>query len=195
MLEILVILIGILIPLGLAKRGRGRRMGKYIKGNVDEGVVLTTLAAKTLVSALFDETPDEEVFCTSVIATWSIAEFTANAGDGPILVGLAHGDYSDAEIEQVIENTGSWSRGDLVSQEIGNRKVRIVGKFDLSNVGANVFTGPAALNDGMPVKTKLNWGIITGATLKIWAYNLGTSPLADTAPVVTANGHANLFAR
>ena len=171
----------------LAKRGRGkgRSMGRYIKGRVDEELSLSTLATKTLTATTFDETVNERSLVSSIVATWSVRD--ATAGEGPILVGVAHGDYSNAEIEEVIENLGSWDEGDKVSQERAKRLVRQIGTLTL-------VSGDAVLNDGKAVKTKLNWVLNQGVTLKIWAYNLGLGSLT-TGGVVQAEGHANLWPR
>ncbi len=161
----------------------------YIKGQVDETLTLGTLAAKTLISVTFDEVTSEQMRCSSVQAIWSLGTYTPTLNAGPILIGIAHSDYTDAEIEAVIESTGSWDRGDKISQEIGKRLVRRIGVFDTPD-DAN---DEVVLNDGKPIKTKLNWHLNTGKTLRLWAYNQGTAALATTNPAVRAQGHANLW--
>ena len=190
MLEILVILA--LFTVLAAKKGRrsGRRMTGYLKGNVEEQLALgSTLAANTLIATDFDEVVTERKLCSSIVATYDLANLVA--GQGPILFGIAHSDYTAAEIEEVIENTGSWDGGNLISQEISKRKIRIlgtfVGEFDTGTVDVR-------WNDGRPVKTKLNWILKTGATLKVWAYNLGAN-LSTTSPELTVSGHVNLWAK
>ncbi len=166
-------------------------MGKYIRGSVDESTAGGTLAAKTLVSVNFDETVRERTLISSIVATYSLSNWTPTAAAGPVLIGLAHVDYSNAEIESFIEATGSWDEGDLVQQEISKRRIRRIGIFDAP-------TGPtdeAVLNDGRPIKTKLNWTLLQGQTLALWIYNLGTGAFAGTDPVVHAEGHANLWPR
>ncbi len=178
----------------MAKKGRGRRrrsMGRYIKGRVDEDLDMGTLAAKTLVGTTFDETVNERTLVSSIVASWSISGWTPGIDDGPVIFGVAHGDYSDAEIEEVIENTGSWDEGNKISQEISKRLVRTIGSFDTPADANSV----VAVNEGRPVKTKLNWILNQGVRLKIWAYNAGTSAFATTNPIVHAAGHANLFPR
>ncbi len=166
-------------------------MGKYIRGDMDEQLSLGTLAAKTAVKGNFDQTVNERTFVSSVVATWALSEFTKSSGDGPILVGLAHSDYSAAEIEAVIENAGSWNEGDLVAQEVGARKIRRIGIFATPDDEAQT----VVLNDGRPIKSKLGWTLLQGQTLAQWAYNLGTSALATTAPTLNTQGHANLWPR
>ncbi len=166
-------------------------MGKYIRGNVDEEVVLSTLVARTLISEIFDETVNERTRVSSVEATYSLKDIVAAVDDGLITVGLAHSDYTDAEIEAVIENTGSWNEGDKVQQEVAKRLVRVVGTFPITQAateGAQVYV----LNDGKPIKTKLNWIMLQGQSLRLFAYNGGSSALTGSASVFSY-GHANLF--
>ncbi len=165
-------------------------MGKYIRGRVNENLSLGTLAPVTLVSVIFDESPIERTLVSSIVVTYSMENKTVGGGDGPILLGIAHSDYTDAEIEEVIENAGSWNEGDLVqSKEIARRLVRTVGVFE--ETGPNLSS--QVLNGGSPITTKLNWILATGKTLRLWAYNLGNSALDTTVPVVHAEGHANLW--
>lgn len=167
------------------------RMSKYIKGNVDERLVLTTLAARTLQGVDFAETVNERTRVSSIRAAYSMDSFTQGTDDGPVMVGIAHSDYTDAEIEQVIEAVQSWNEGDKIAQEVGARLVRTIGIFENpSSATASVW-----LNDGKPIKTKLNWTLNQGQTLRLWAYNLGQSAFATTAPIVYIQGHANLWPR
>ncbi len=165
------------------------RMSRYVRGNVDEDLPLLTLAAKTLLGVSFDESVREQARITSMIAAWTLTDWTAGAGDGPIIVGVAHSDYTDAEIEAVLEATGSWDIGDKVAQEVASRLVRIVGTFRSAPAGT---FEQVTLNQGRPIKTKLNWKFATGNSLKVFAYNAGIAALA-TGSIVNVNGHANIF--
>lgn len=170
---------------------RSRRMsGSYIKGIVDEELPLGTLAAKSLVRVPFDEVAAEKTFISSIVASYSMNNWTNVLEAGPILIGIAHSDYTAAEIEEVIENTGSWNRGDKIAQERSKRLIRIIGQFSTEGItGAKV-----SLNDGKPIKTKLGWSLNTGRGLSLWAYNLGVAAVATTDPNVFASGHCNLWA-
>ncbi len=151
---------------------------------------LGTLAARTLVSAPISDTVQERTLVSSVVTAWAISDFTSAAGTGPFAVGVAHSDYTDAEIEAVLENTGSWDEGDLVQQEVAKRKVRRIGVINTPDGAA---TKSFVLNDGDPIKTKLNWILTQGQTLRIWVYNLGDAAIATTDPDITVSGHANLW--
>ncbi len=166
-------------------------MRKYIRGNVSEQLTLTTLAAQTLVSVDFDEVTEERMLASSIVGSYSIRDFTPATGDGPVKIGIAHSDYSDAELEEWMEQTDSWDEGDLIGQEVAKRKIRTIGIF--RNPDSATLT--QVLKTGLPIKTKLNWILRTGQTLSLWAYNMGSSAFATTAPIVEIEGHVNLWPR
>lgn len=163
----------------------------YLRGSVDESLSLGTLAPLVVIGDNFDEVVEGRTRLSSIVAVYSLSNATPGAAIGPVLVGLAHSDYTDAEIEQWIETTGSWSRGDMVqTKEIAQRRIRKVGVFSSWVDGASAIV---VLNDGKPIKTKLNWQLEEGQTAKLWAYNMGGVAFATTDPVVKAQGHANLW--
>lgn len=170
-------------------RKRGNRFANYIKGNIDVDIALGTLASKTAIIGAVGDTVNDTARVSSVRATYSLSGFTAIENAGPILVGLMHSDYSGAELEEFLENVTNWSMGDLVSQEVANRKIRRIGAFTVpASAGQAVH-----LNDGKPITTKLNWKLSEGQTLDFWAYNMGSQPLATTDPNVDVSGFANLW--
>ncbi len=170
-------------------KNKGRKFRKYLRGNINHGFDLATLAGSTAAGSTISDTVTEKAWVSSVLARWSIHDWTPAVNEGPIVCGLAHSDYSTAEIEQWFENTGSWEAHDLVQQEIAKRKIRLVG----------IFQNPAAvgessvLNNGLPVRTKCGWMLGTGQTLRPWVYNVGTAALATTGPQLEVAGHANLW--
>ncbi len=189
MIEIILL---IMIIMMAKKRSSGRRrMGRYIRGEVDEELALGTLNAKVVVSAGFDNQVVERTFISSVVARWAMKNVTPSATAGPVLVGLAHGDYTAAEIEEWIENTGGWAEADQIGQEVGKRKIRKVGIFPNSDS----VTQAVVLNNGKAIRTKCGWILTTGQSLQAWAYNLGTGSFATTDPSVDIQGHANLWPR
>ncbi len=172
------------------RKGRRRSMRGYLKGNVQESLSLGTLGADSLVADTWDESPEEKTLVSSIVCTWSLDQLTAP--QGPIIFGVAHSDYSDNEIEAVIENVASWDQGSKVEQEIAKRLVRQIGQF-VSPTGAGEGLTDVSFNDGKPVKTKLNWRLNSGDTLKMWAYNVSASALSTSVPIMRCNGHANLW--
>ncbi len=168
-----------------------RRRGRYLKGSVDEQLDLSTLAPATLISVDFDEAVNERTLISSIVYDASMKGFTPATDVGPIMVGVAHGDYSDPEIEAVIENLGSWNEGNKISQEISKRLVRILGIFPSPSSALDSVN----LNDGLTKKAKLNWILLQGQSLTYWAYNLGQAAVATTDPRLQLSGHANLWPR
>ncbi len=175
----------------MVKRKGRRKFRRYVRGQVNERMALGTLAGQTLIGAQYDESVNERTFVSSLVAVHSLQGMSISADDGPIMVGVAHSDYTDAEVEAFIENAASWNEGDLVGQEIGKRKVKIIGIFPSSGaVDANL---PQLLNAGRLIRTKLKWILLQGQSLRQWAYNVGTSALATTDPIYDVEGHVNLW--
>lgn len=135
-------------------------------------IALLTLATDTALAATMVGTAVSSYRCASVSGTWTLSALTA--GEGPITVGISHGDYSVAEIKECIEAGSSIDPGDKTQQERANRLIRIVGTM----TGAN-----ASLNDGRPVKTKLNWFIPVGQHINMFAFNESVSTLTTGANV------------
>ncbi len=123
---------------------------------------LGTLTDGDVISAALTQVVNDTRLGIYLKATHTMRGLTA--GQGPIEVGVAHSDYSAAEIEECLESLGNWDLGDKVAQEQSNRKVRRIGEF----------SGEAAvetLNDGKPIYTKLNWKLAEGDTIQYWARN------------------------
>ncbi len=172
---------------------KGRKYRKYLKGKIDVANVLGTLAANTLTSATVSGSVAERTYISSVDCAWSLADLTVVVDQGPITVGIAHSDYTDAEIEAFIENSGSWNEGNLTAQEVAGRKIRIVGTFSNEGVAAEA-AQTAVLNDGEIIHTKCGWIQNVGTNIASWAYNTGAQPLTTGANVHVI-GHANLWPR
>ncbi len=167
-------------------------MGRYIRGNVDEELALGGLTAKDVVGVVMDEVVDDRTLVSSIVATYSITNLTDTPSMGPIVVGIAHSDYSDPEVEAYLEQTGQWNESDLIAtREVSRRLIRRVGAFS-TDPSANT---TLVLNDGKPIRTKLNWLLAEGQTLRLWCYNSGTVDVGTTTPVIHVNGHVNLWPR
>lgn len=160
----------------------------YIKGNIDIDLDLGTLAAKTGLLAPTN-TVLEKRRVSSIKCMYTMSGRTISDNVGPAMVLVAHSDYTLSEIEAWIEQTSSWDEGNLVGQEISNRRIRKIGTFP----GSRNNTEASPLNDGKPIRTKLNWVLTTGQGLNFVAYNLGTAPYATTDPNMNVQGQANLF--
>ncbi len=164
---------------------------RYTRGNIRDNMALGTLAAADVITTSLGNV-NGRTKVSSIKAVHSMSGFTVIDNAGPIMVGVCHGDYSDQEVEDWIEQSEStsWDRGDLPAAEISGRKIRKIGTFE--QVGQSL--GTQVLNDGKPITTKLNWILEDGQSIRLWAYNTGTVAVGTTDPQVVTDGHANLWA-
>ncbi len=185
MMSLLILaLVALVLPVAMAKRRSRRRWNpnNFVNRAVSS-LALSTLAASDLISGALTNVSDNEYRAISLKMTWAIRGLTA--GEGPITVGVAHGDYTAAEIEEWFESTTTMTRADQIGRERGNRKCRQIGTFP--GLSSN-----ESLNDGKPLHTRLNWAIPDGIALNMWAFNSGSGTLT-TGAVVTPTGQ--LFGR
>ncbi len=181
-------IVAIMMIVLLAKHGRRRR---YIRGALSHKLQLGTLAAGALISTTVTDTLPEEAWFSSIKAVFSLNKWTAGADDGPIWVGIAHSDYTTAEILEWVANTQSWDTDNKIQQEVARRKIRQIGMF--STEGGDSGASNYVLNDGRQFRVKTGWMLGTGQTARFWAYNAGGSALATTDPAFRVHGHANLW--
>ncbi len=172
MLEILIVLVATLF---LAKRGSSQRYSLR-RVRLTSGDALGTLGSATALVQGLTGSSTISYRAVTIKATWTITGLTE--GEGPIVVGYAHSNYTVTEIKQAIEAAAAISPGLKVEEEQANRLVRIVG----------VFSGQAnrSLNDGRPIKTRLNWLIPAGSSgteINQFAYNDGSGALTTGANV------------
>ncbi len=116
----------------------------------------------------------------SLDMAWGIVDLGAGSDDG-FTFGVAHSDYSAAEIEECLEATGSMDIGDKIEQERANRLVREIGTVSPQ---AAVAGGGATFNDGKRVKTRLNWVLAIGDSLSVWVRNASSANYTTGANIV-----------
>ncbi len=177
MLEILVVM-AVIIFVIMAKHGKGRRYPPLRVLPYSVSAAAGTLANGAVATATVANTVDQRMWFMSQECTWGIRDFTA--GEGPIVVGVAHSDYTAAEIEECLEAQAAWDSGNLVAREQARRKVRTVGTFAVASANET-------LNDGRPIKTKLNWYTQLGETLDIFIWNKSGATLT-TGGIVVVDG-------
>ncbi len=155
-------------------RKRSKRRGRLFVPRVSESIALGALASNTLIKADFANTLDQECWAISMDVEVIIHDFTA--GNGPVVFGVAHGDYEQQEIEEWLEANGSWKSSDKIEQEQARRKCRLIGTFDLTEQ-----QGQEKFREGQVVRVKLGFKIEDGETLSLWAYNDGTAVMTTGA--------------
>ncbi len=190
---VMVAFIAILCMTQMATKSQRRaNFSKYINGSIDHRLQIgSTLAANTLIGSNITQVTVDTCRISSIKCSYSLNNFTPTANAGPVIVGVAHSDYTDAEVEQWLETSGSWDRGNTSAREQRSRMVRQIGRFAIGPDGAN--TDAQVLNFGRPIKTKLNWLLTEGQTVKFWAFNAGSVALATTNANFEIQGDANLW--
>lgn len=134
-----------------------------LTGNLDVGA----LAAADLIAGPLVAVAADTYRCISIDASYVWKDVQATIDDGAQF-GVSHSDYSASEVEECLEATGSIDLGDKVAQERANRLVREIGIFASSPDGAS---GGVPFNNGMPVKTRLNWLLSIGDVINLWVRN------------------------
>ena len=154
------------------RKPKGRRQALAVI-NVDESIVLSTLADNAVLGV--DSDPfGREFYAISADLYWGLDGLTA--GQGPIVVGCAHNDYTDVEVAENLNTTGMEDPGDMIAKEQGHRLVRRAGQF--SGVGTN-----EVLNDGEKLRIRLGFVITDGFSLAFWAQNKSNATLTTGAAI------------
>lgn len=156
------------------RRGRGRVQQNMRGVTIQPTLPLGTLLTKDTIAGTLIVASDTEYRLLNVNASWTW-DSIQNAGEGPIMVGIAAGDYSLAEIEEAIESFGSVSIGNRIEQEHAQRLVRQVAVLDEVIQTAN---------DGLSIKVKLNWKVPIGKTVQLFAYNMSGATIATGSAVL-----------
>ncbi len=158
---------------------RPKRRAFTLRGvRASPSISLGALAAITVFAGAIFGNADGAYRIMSYTGTWSIENHTA--GEGPIVVGFAHGSYTVTQIKEAIESGASISIGNKLADEHAGRLVRRIGTFSGNST-------EETLNDGKPIKTRLNWAIPIGTNFNLFAYNDSTATLT-TGTIVRTNG-------
>ncbi len=159
----------------MAKRRR-RRGGKgFVAIPIDGTLNLLTLAgATTILVDAFPAALEEDFYAISMDLNAQIINLTAGEGD-PMTCGLAHGDYTAAQVEENLELT-FLGPGSKLEQERSRRLVRKAGIF-LSEVVNHTTMRLFGKTGSGQVRTKLKFVIQNGKNLSIWVHNKSGSAL------------------
>ncbi len=154
----------VLLGLGVAVIGAARKRNRnrnFVAIPIDSGITLSTLANATALSGSLVAALTEDLYCISADLTWSIQGLTP--GEGPVYVGVAHGDYSDTEITEAL-TVSLTGPGNKIEQERSRRLVRRAGGFP-------GILAEEVLNDGRPLRIKLKFTVQNPKTIKLFAFN------------------------
>ncbi len=147
---------------------KGSRRFNLRRVKVAASTALGALATLDVVSAALTSTAADKYRVISAKLAYTWLDIAAVIDDGAQF-GLAHSDYSAAEIEECLEATGNIDLGDKIAQEQGNRLVRQIGTF--GSLQGAVVGGGRVWNHGEMIHTKLNWLMSASDTLVLWVRN------------------------
>ncbi len=156
----------------MAKHGKRRFNLRRVR--VTPSLALGTLSPAIVIAGGISGAASNTYRAVSVHMTWT-AELLL---EGPVIVGYAHSDYTITEIKESIEASASIDPGRKIEREKANRLVRLVGALSPDE---------DSLNDGRPVKTKLNWLIAPGDEVNAFAYN-DSSAVLTTGAIIHPTG-------
>ena len=154
------------------RQSRYRRNTNFVALPVDVTKSLLALAADGVDKGDVMTSPFEHnIRIISVDLMWMLRQFTP--GEGPVEVGLAHGDYTTTEIKETLdlELLGPARK---IEQERAGRLIRRV----LSFPGASA---DEVRPETGHLRTRLNWKIQSGEDLEIWAAPRGGITLTTGA--------------
>ncbi len=150
----------------MARKPTKRRKFNLRRVRVSKAAAVGALAAADLIAVTLSGpyTNMTRIVSAKLMFSW----IDKTLADGGMEFGLAHGDYSAAEIEECLEASTSPDIGDKIAQERANRMVRSLGTISGAQ---SVDLGEAAFNDGRPIHVKLNWLIPDDENLIVWMKN------------------------
>ncbi len=165
------------------RRRRSRRRFNLRKVRIASFVNAGALASLDVIVGPITNNLSDDMRFMSVDLTYSLDDIGATQDDGQEF-GLAHSDYTAAEIEEALEASQSIDLGNKVASEQANRLVRVIGNFQ----GAPGTGAGKSFNNGLPVKTKLNWKMSSGDQLSLWIRN-GSGTVYTTGARVSILGN------
>ncbi len=166
----------------MPNKGRKRRFNLR-KVKVASAVAAGALAAGDVISTAVTNDADNTLRFISLDCSYSWSNIGAIIDDAATF-GVAHSDYTAAEVEECLEAATSMDIGDKVAQEQANRLVREIGT--ISGFVGTAAAG-ASFNDGKKFKTRLNWLMAIGDTLNLWIRN-SSGTVWTTGSSLTING-------
>lgn len=136
-----------------------------------------TLALSTLVDNIVISNPLLPAFTRRfrVISTkLNVTMIGTTLTEGPISVGFAHSDYSNAEIAES-NDIALLSTSSKIEQERSRRLVRKIGQFAGNEVNQEL----RGNRGGEFIRTRLNWAIEEDFALSMWAQNKSGATLTS----------------
>ncbi len=156
----------------MAHKSRRRSRKGFVALPFNTSLALSTLSNGAVLSVdIFGGNFTEDFYAISVDMVASIR--AATAGEGPIGIGFAHSDYSDAQIAEALAPV-LLGPGNKIEQERARRAVRRHGMLP------GLLT-EETMGDGLPKRTTLKFLVSSGKALSVWGENQSGAALAGGA--------------
>ncbi len=159
----------------MAKR-RSRKGGLKV-ARFDAQVALSTLGAATIILGDMLGTINNEHYAISMDAYVSVQDHTA--AEGPLDVGVAHGDYTTTEVGEWFNSTNLIGGTDQVQKEHNRRKCRDIGRLSGLSTQEILFDGGAK-------RVRLGFMVEDGATMNIFVFNRDDDALTTGTTVLVS---------
>ncbi len=157
-----------------------KRKGGVIALRVDHQLAVLAPTTGQITATILADTVVNRLWLISV--TWVLAFRDNTPADGPLYVGVAHSDYTAAQILEWYNAQGNWDRSDKIAEEQARRKIRRIGIFPGGGTDE-------VLNNGNEFKTYLGMMLEEGDTLEMFIINEGGAT-RTTGGVVEFHGTA-----
>ncbi len=151
----------------MARKTSKRRRGGVKAIRVDATTTLGALASGVFITGILIPTVEQEHFAISMDISVTMGDHTV--AQGPLAVGVAHGDYTVAEISEWFNSTGVMA-GDQIALERSRRKIRDICALDGEATTEKAF-------DGSVKRIPLRFKVEDGESVNIWAMNQDDDPL------------------
>ncbi len=165
----------------LLDMGKNRRRGSrgFVAMPVSGSVLPSTLASGIVIKSNLMSNLSEDFYCISADLAFQIRDGTV--GEGPLQVGIAHGDYSVTEIKEYLDVDYS-NPGDKIAREQATRLVRRCGFFQQNLAAA----GEQMPQNGEVKRVKIRFLVTDGISLDFWVHNQSGAALSGGATVIVS---------
>ncbi len=162
----------------MANKKRTSRKRRFNPANqvlpVEDESVLGTLANVTVLRSGLTNLSDDFWFQAADLS-FTMDDHTG--GEGPLVVGIAHGDLSVVEIKECLEAKPT-NRGDIVTREQARRPVRVLGQFDGGAASEKLY-------DGQLRRYPVKMYVAEGVELNMFTFNRSGGALTTGTRIIT----------
>ncbi len=148
-----------------------------------ESVAVAALAANSVRIITNDIVLEEDFRMLKGEIFSTIEGLTAGEGD-QLLIGIANGELTEAEIAECLVADGPVDRNDRATQERAERNVKLLAKYQ-KNAVAETEASVHQFGEGEPLVTKHRWTYSNPEGWSLFVFNMGSATLTTGATART----------